>query len=74
MTTWLSWLLGNANRPGDTFTSLPTSARETGDIRDPQAIITNISYLLGRHSYPGTLKYIRKENSPNCPLTGAVKI
>lgn len=50
------------------------SARETGDIRDPQTLVTNISYLLERHSYPVTLKNVRKENSPNCPPTGAVKI
>ena len=50
------------------------SARETGDIRDPQTVATSISYLLERHSYPAALKNIRKENSPNCPPTGAVKI
>jgi len=49
------------------------SARETGDIRDPQTIVTSISYLLERHSLSSDTEE-HKENSPNCPPTGAVKI
>lgn len=66
-------ILGNVNRPGDIVTSLLVFTKRTGDIRDPQTAIINVSYLLGRHFYPETLKSKRKENSPNCPLIGAAK-
>ena len=73
VTMKLSWPLGNTSRPGDTFTFLLVLARRTGDIRDPLTAVTIVSYLLGRNSYPETLKGKRKGNSPNCPLIGAAK-